>query len=113
MNTMYTSVLERTKEIGIMKSIGAKNSDILLIFLIDSGILGLVGGIIGIILGISFGKLVEFVGFIMMGPGILQAHFSFLLIFGSLAFSFFVGMVSGIFPAIQASKLQPVDALRK
>ncbi len=53
MNTMYTSVLERTKEIGVMKAIGARNSDILLIFLIESGMLGLVGGLIGIGLGIG------------------------------------------------------------
>jgi len=113
MNTMYTSVLERTKEIGIMKSIGAKNSDILIIFLIESGILGLIGGLIGIILGISFSKLIEISSSMMLGPGILQASFSSFLILGSLSFSFFIGIISGVLPAKQASELQPVEALRK
>ena len=110
MNTMYNSVLESKKEIGIMKSIGAKNSDILIIFLIESGVLGLVGGLIGIILGMSFSKLVEF-GAAAAGYGMIQVSFPLFLILGTLAFSFITGMLSGILPAIQASKLQPVEAL--
>src|SRR3989338_1609372 len=58
-NTMYTSVIERTKEIGIMKSIGAENKDIILIFLAEAGLLGLAGGVIGIGLGMGFSKMVE------------------------------------------------------
>ena len=60
MNTMYASVLERTKEIGTMKAIGAKNSHILLLFLIESSLLGLVGGLIGIIIGLILAKTVEY-----------------------------------------------------
>ncbi len=111
MNTMYTSVLERTKEIGIMKSIGAKNSDILIIFLIESGILGLIGGLIGIILGMSFSKLIE-LGAKLAGYGMIQVSFPLLLILGTLLFSFLIGTISGVLPARQASKLKPVDALR-
>src|SRR3989344_6346790 len=111
MNTMYTSVLERTKEIGIMKSIGAKNSDILIIFLIESGILGLVGGLIGIILGIGFSKLVE-LGAKLAGYGMIQVSFPLYLILGTLLFSFLIGAFSGVLPARQASKLKPVQALR-
>jgi len=113
MNTMYTSVIERTREIGIMKSIGAKNSDVLIIFLIESGILGLVGGGIGVALGVGFSKLVEVGARIALGPSILQASFSLFLIVGSLGFAFVIGMISGILPAKQASELQPVEALRK
>lgn len=112
MNTMYTSVLQRTREIGIMKSVGGKNSDILKIFLIESGLLGLFGGAIGVGLGIGISKLVEVVAKVLFGPGLIQAHFSFILIGGSLAFAFIIGSISGIFPAIQASRLKPVDALR-
>lgn len=112
MNTMYTSVLERTREIGIMKSIGARNSTILTLFLIESGMLGLVGGIIGVLLGIGFGMLVEFLGQLAYGSQLIQASFPFYLIFGALAFSFFIGAFAGAFPAIQASQLRPVDALR-
>jgi len=111
-NTMYTAVLERTKEIGIMKSIGAKNSDIFSIFFIESGMLGMIGGIIGIILGFALGKLVEGIGRTVLGTELLSPVFSPFLIIGALSFSFFVGSVSGLFPAIQASKLSPVDALR-
>lgn len=111
MNTMYTSVLERTREIGIMKAIGAKNSDIASIFLIESGLLGLGGGVIGVAIGIGFSKLVEF-GASAAGYGIVKAAFPWYLILGSLIFSFVVGALSGTMPAIQASKMKPVDALR-
>src|SRR3989344_2691775 len=110
-NTMYTSVLERTQEIGVMKSIGAKNNFILLVFIIESGILGLMGGIIGIILGYSIAKIGEFIaryyGLIMLKP-----DFPWWLITGCLLFAFLVGAGSGLLPAIQASKQKPVDALR-
>jgi len=111
-NTMYTSVLQRTKEIGIMKSIGAKNIDIRNIFLIESGLLGFVGGAIGVFLGASAAKLVEVVASTQFGLDILKAHFPWYLIFGALAFSFLVGTISGVTPAKQAAKLSPVDALR-
>ncbi|HJN56902.1 MAG: ABC transporter permease [Candidatus Woesearchaeota archaeon] len=111
MNTMYTAVLERTKEIGIMKAIGAKNSDILFIFIFESGLLGMVGGIIGVILGYLIssagGQIAAASGFAM-----LQPVFPLYLIIGSILFAFLVGAASGIMPSIKASKLNPVDALR-
>jgi len=112
MNTMYTSVRERTREIGIMKAVGAKNSAVLTIFLIESGIIGIVGGLGGTLLGIILAKSVEVYG---------QAHPMFyitasvdpgLIIFG-LVFSLFVGCLSGFFPARRAANLKPVDALRR
>lgn len=112
MNTMYTSVLERTKEIGTMKAIGAKNSHILLLFLIESGLLGLVGGLIGILIGIGLAKSAEYFAVIYIGTPLLKASMSLYIIFGALIFSFLIGAVSGIFPAMQASKLKPVDSLR-
>ncbi len=112
MNTMFTGVLERTREIGIMKAIGAKNSDILLIFLIESGIYGLIGGVLGIILGFLMGKGVEIIAAQSLGSDLLKISFPLWLIFGALMFSFVVGAVSGLAPAKRASKLNPVDALR-
>ena len=110
MNSMYTSVLERTKDIGIMKAIGARNSDILEIFLIESGLIGLVGGIFGTILGsimaLIIGNISKNAGFLL----IVKLE-PFVLLFG-LLFAFIIGMLSGILPAYQASKLKPVDALR-
>jgi len=112
MNTMYTAVLERTKEIGIMKAVGAKNSEIMLLFLIESGLLGLVGGIIGVILGYIMGKVAEIIANQALGTGLLKLYFPPELIFGALAFSFIIGALSGMVPARQASHLKPVDALR-
>ena len=111
-NTMYTAVIERTKEIGIMKSVGAQNKDILMIFIIESGLLGLVGGAIGIALGIGLSKLVEFMAFKFLGTALIKAFFPWYLIIGSLMFSVLIGTVSGFLPARQAASLKPVDALR-
>ncbi len=112
MNTMYTSVIERTKEIGVMKSLGAKNSDILLIFLLESGIYGAVGGIVGIVIGIILSIVVAKIAGAALGIDYFRAAISWWLILGALAFAFIVGCVSGVMPARQASKLKPVDALR-
>jgi len=112
MNTMYTSVLERTKEIGIMKAVGARNSDVLLIFLMESGLLGLVGGLIGVLAGMGIGKLVELIAAQAFGSGLIQAAFPWYLIAGALAFSFLVGSSAGLLPAMQAARMRPVDALR-
>ena len=111
-NTMYTSVIERTKEIGVMKSIGAQNKDILVIFVIESGLLGLVGGAIGIAIGIGLSKLVELLAFQLLGTSLIKAFFPWYLIAGALMFSFLIGTVSGFLPARQAASLKPVDALR-
>jgi len=112
MNTMYTAVLQRTKEIGILKAIGAKKVHILTLFLIESGLYGLGGGIIGIIIGIGFAKLVEFIFSLMVGPSFLAVELNWWLVGGTLLFSFLVGCLSGVAPARRASKLNPVDALR-
>lgn len=111
MNTMYTSVTERIKEIGIMKAIGAKNRTITTIFLIESGIFGMLGGIGGTLMGILLAKTIE-IYFQIHPLFYLKADVSLGLILFSLAFSFLIGCVSGYFPARAASKLKPVDALR-
>ncbi|MFC1691059.1 ABC transporter permease [Nanoarchaeota archaeon] len=111
MNTMYTAVLERTKEIGVMKAIGAKNSDIMTIFMIESGLLGLVGGALGILFGYGVASAG---GAIAAGAGysFLKPLFPTWLTVGCLLFAFFVGTAAGLFPSINASKLKPVDSLR-
>ena len=111
-NTMYTSVVERTKEIGIMKAIGARNKDILYIFLIESGLLGLVGAGIGVLLGYGISKTIEYIAITQLNTTLLQAASPLWLIFGCLVFGFVIGAVSGTLPAIQASKTNVVDALR-
>jgi len=101
-NTMYTSVLERTKEIGVMKAIGAKNSDIMWIFLIEAG------AVIG--LGAAIG--VSSIANTALKGNLFIVSISYPLLIGAIAFSFLVGIISGVLPAIQASKLNVVDALR-
>jgi len=112
-NTMFTSVLERTREIGIMKAIGAKNSDILLIFLIEAGMLGLIGGIVGAIIGLSLAYFVSSIASSALGGLDFKVVVSFPLLFAAISFSLVIGVISGVFPAYQASKLSPVEALRK
>lgn len=111
-NTMYTSVLERTRDIGIMKAVGARNSDILKLFMIESGVLGVVGGLVGIIIGFSLSKIVEIAVTKIYSFVYLKAHFPWYLILGALAFSFIVGSLSGVMPARAAAKMKPVEALR-
>lgn len=114
-NTMFTSVLEKTKEIGIMKAIGAKNKDVLIIFLLTSGMIGLVGGLIGITFGVLASMSLEGISIRlgMMGAGgsLKVAIAPELLIF-AIAFSVLIGVLAGIIPAYRASKMKLVDALR-
>jgi putative ABC transport system permease protein len=111
-NTMYTSVLERTREIGVMKAIGAENENILMIFLIESGILGLIGGSLGVLFGVVVSKLIEFVAVHQLGTSLLQTVTPAWLVIGSLVFSFLIGAVSGFWPAYRALRIKPVEALR-
>src|SRR3989344_2460448 len=109
-NTMYTSVLERTKEIGIMKSIGARNRDILLIFLIESALLGLVGSIIGALIGLALAFVAATGASSALGID-FKVTLSLPLLLSAISFSLLIGVLSGILPAFQASKLNPVEAL--
>jgi putative ABC transport system permease protein len=111
MNTMYTSVRERTKEIGILKAVGAKNSTIVMIFLIESGIIGLIGGFLGMIPGLGLAKLIQAYGQVHPIFYIEASVTPGIILFGVL-FSVGVGCLSGYFPARSAAKLKPVEALR-
>tara|TARA_Y100000310_G_C20666275_1_gene807662 strand:+ start:207 stop:1361 length:1155 start_codon:yes stop_codon:yes gene_type:complete len=112
MNSMFTNVLERKKEIGIMKSIGAGPKDIMMIFIVEAGLLGFVGGLLGVILGslIAFGIgwFAELQGFLY-----LSIQVEWWLAIAALLFAFGVGVLSGYLPARQAAKLLPVEALRE
>ncbi|MBN2094993.1 MAG: ABC transporter permease [Candidatus Aenigmarchaeota archaeon] len=110
-NTMFTSVLEKTKEIGIMKAIGARNSDIMMIFVLDSAIIGFVGGALGLLLGMAASMAFPtLMGETMMfrSGGVVSMR----IIILALGVSVLIGVLSGLIPAYQASKLKPVDALR-
>ena len=104
MNVMLVSVTERTKEIGIRKALGAKRKDILIQFLIESLVLCMLGGTIGVLLGMGIGNLLQIFGLNFVASGKIMI-ISFLS-------SAIIGLVFGIFPAYKASKLNPIDALR-
>lgn len=105
MNVMLVSVSERTKEIGIRKSLGAKRADILKQFLIEALVLSILGGIIGIIVGIIGGYVAEAFGVSFVpGVGVIVLSFSV---------SAAVGLVFGIFPSYRAAGLRPIDALKQ
>jgi putative ABC transport system permease protein len=110
-NSMFTSVLERTKEIGIMKSIGAQNLDIMTIFLIEAALLGTFGGLFGVSAGIGAAFIVESVAK-GAGFGLLKIIVTWKVVTLGLLFASFVGMLAGAIPAYRASRLRPVDALR-
>lgn len=110
MNTMLMSVLERTREVGVMKAIGATTSKIIRIFVVEAGMIGLVGGTIGLLLGIGAASLVSIVAELAGLP--LTTVVTPGLIIGALAFSMAVGMIAGVYPAKRAAGIDPVEALR-
>ncbi|TQD24959.1 ABC transporter permease [Methanolobus vulcani] len=110
-NTMFTSVMEKTKEIGTMKAIGAKNGDILMIFLFNSALVGFVGGVLGIILSLVLTSLMPYLGISMMRSSMGMTVAPYLMVLG-ISIAVLIGVISGIIPAYNASKMKPVDALR-
>lgn len=105
MNIMLVSVTERTKEIGIRMAIGAKASDIRIQFLIESFLLSIIGGIIGVLLGVLGAKIVDLTG--AMTVAVSGASIAL-----ALGFSGAIGVIFGYYPAYKASLLNPIDALR-
>ncbi len=106
MNIMLVTVSERTREIGIKKSIGAPASDIIMQFLVEAGILSAMGGVIGIILGYALSVILGKAFYdVIVFPNALVT-------IGAFAFSIAIGIGFGLYPAVKAAKLQPVDALR-
>ncbi|MDD5148488.1 MAG: ABC transporter permease [Candidatus ainarchaeum sp.] len=117
-NSMFTSVLEKTREIGILKALGSTNPEILRLFIIESGLFGLAGGIIGVILGTIASLLMSGIGIGFGLPGIgggqsgLQTLVTPQLVAMAIALSTIIGIVSGVMPARAAAQLRPVEALR-
>ena len=111
MNIMLMTVMERTKEIGVMKATGATNRIILMLFLGEAVVVGMIGGLIGFGIGFGGSVVISQIASSMVGIPV-KASFSPLLFGGSILFSMVVGALSGTYPAYRASKLDPVDALR-
>jgi putative ABC transport system permease protein len=116
MNTMVMSILERTREIGIMKAIGGSDADIRRIFLIEASAIGCLGGVSGVILGWAVGRVINLGAnvYIQQQGGTPGNLFSLplWLIGGAIAFSIVVSLLAGSYPAARAAKLDPIRALR-
>jgi putative ABC transport system permease protein len=111
MNTMYTAVLERTREIGVLKAIGARDGQVMALFMMDSGLMGLIGGILGLVIGAALSLVAARVFGRALGIGGFSPIFSVGLVAGVLGLSFAVGGLSGAWPAWRAARLNPVEAL--
>ena len=105
MNIMSTSVIERTREIGIRKAIGAQNQDILAQFLMEAVFVCACGGLIGLLFGAVIIYLISWISGYAFPP-------SWSMALTSIIVSMLVGVVSGYYPAYRAAKLKPIDALR-
>lgn len=116
-NTMLMSILERRREIGIMKAIGGKNRDIRMIFFFEAGFIGVVGALGGIAMGWALTRIANFVvneSYIKGSEDYVNLFsFPWWLISGSIAFAVLISLLAGLYPAIKASKINPIDALRQ
>lgn len=104
-NIMLVTVSERTREIGVMKAVGARNLDVLMIFLLEAGLIGLIGGIIG--LSLSFVLSLTVIPMIIGFSGIIPLPWIGI----ALGLSFGIGVISGLYPAWRAAQMDPVEAL--
>ena len=118
-NTMVMSILERTREIGIMKVLGATIPNIRYLFLIEAGAIGFIGGVAGLIISYMTAGIINFIFRIIAGKepnwGTIDhiAVIPFWLAFSALAFASVVGVLAGIYPALRAARLSPLNAIRQ
>jgi len=115
-NTLVMAILERRREIGIMKAIGASDGDIKKLFFAEAGAMGILGGIVGVVLGWAIGQIINFgTNIWLKSQSLPPEHFwvvpLWLVVF-SIVFAFLVSLVSGLYPAARAARLDPVQALR-
>ena len=115
-NTMVMSIMERYKEIGIMKAVGASDSDVKKIFLFESGAIGFFGGLLGLILGWLVSVIInQIINYFMAKQGVpYMDYFSFRwwLVSGAIVFSILISLAAGIYPTLRAARVDPVVALR-
>ena len=115
-NTLAMAILERRREIGIMKAIGASDGDVKKLFFAEAGVMGFVGGIVGVALGWSIGRVINIGTNIYLRRQDLPAEniwsVPWWLVLGAIVFAIVVSMISGLYPAARAARLDPVQALR-
>jgi len=115
-NTLVMAILERRREIGVLKALGAADSDVKQLFFVEAGVMGLAGGILGVIFGWMIGAVLTFATNVYLKrqdlPGVEIFAVPWWLISGAIGFAVLVSLIAGLYPASRAAKLNPVDALR-
>jgi putative ABC transport system permease protein len=114
-NTLMMAIYERTREIGVMKAVGAKRGTIRALFTAEGGALGFIGGIAGVLIAIFLGQTLNFIGartFLSDYPGFNMSSFSVGLVLGVIVLTTGISLVAGLYPAARAARLDPVEALR-
>jgi putative ABC transport system permease protein len=115
-NTLVMSILERRREIGVLKALGASNRDIGQLFFSEAGVMGLAGGVAGVGFGWAIGRIIQFATTIYLRRQAIPAEnvwtVPWWLVAGAIGFSVVVSLAAGLYPALRAAKLDPVEALR-
>jgi putative ABC transport system permease protein len=115
-NTLVMAILERRREIGVLKALGAADSDVKQLFFVEAGVMGLSGGVLGVLLGWLIGQALTFATNVYLKrqdlPGVQISSVPLWLIAGAIGFAILVSLIAGLYPASRAAKLNPVDALR-
>jgi len=115
-NTLVMAILERRREIGILKALGAADRDVRRLFFAEAGAMGLLGGVLGVAIGWLIGRALTFGTNVYLQkqelPPIDLSSIPWWMVVGAIAFSFFVSLGAGMYPASRAARLNPVEALR-
>jgi putative ABC transport system permease protein len=115
-NTLVMAILERRREIGVLKALGAADGDVKQLFFVEAGVMGLTGGVLGVLLGWMIGQALTLATNIYLKrqelPGVQISSVPLWLTAGAISFAVLVSLVAGLYPASRAAKLNPVDALR-
>jgi putative ABC transport system permease protein len=115
-NTLVMAILERRREIGILKALGAADRDVRQLFFAEAGAMGLVGGALGVAMGWTIGRLINFgTNICLRRQGLPSENIWWVpwwLVLGAIGFAVLVSLVAGIYPAARAARLDPVQALR-
>jgi putative ABC transport system permease protein len=115
-NTLVMAILERRREIGILKALGAADRDVRRLFFAEAGAMGLLGGVLGVVLGWAIGRALTFGTNVYLArqelPPIDLSSIPWWMVAGAIAFSVFVSLAAGMYPASRAARLNPVEALR-